>query len=75
MGKNRYIWENHGIVESADAKCDEAMKHFMEGVRIAGDLSELVLEEAIFQVMILPKRGKEAQKQLTWIPPKEDENG
>jgi hypothetical protein len=51
------------------------MKHFMEGVRIAGDLSELVLEEAIFQVMILPKRGKEAQKQLTWIPPKEDENG
>lgn len=50
----------------AKKKSIAAMPHFLEGIRIAGELAARVYNEAMFQAKALPKCTKSFRKTHTW---------
>lgn len=66
---NRRIWLEHGISLEGHARCDAALPLFLEAVKLAGGLADVVFAEAKFQVEELPKRTVQAQSKFAWRSP------
>lgn len=70
---NRNLWAGLGISPEGDEQCDAAMLLFLEAIRRAGTLSDLVFKEASFQLGDLLKRTSEFQDKNRWVPPADDD--
>ncbi len=63
------LWQLYGLEPRAAKLAEEAMPLLMQVVEIVGgEIAKIALDEAIFQVVELPKRNQAFQKKRQWRP-------